>query len=113
MRELLRTRRGRSLFGAPADSPWLFPGNRPGQHISASGMRKRLIKIGVRPGASRNAALLALAAEVPAAIISRKLGLTIHVAVFWQRLSAGDWMAYAASVSSRSPAEAQPRQMPS
>ncbi|WP_331746746.1 site-specific integrase (plasmid) [Streptomyces halstedii] len=105
MQELLATRRGRSLLGAPADSPWLFPGNRPGQHISESGMRKRLTKIGVRPGPSRNAALFALATEVPAAILSRKLGLSIDVAVSWQRLSAGDWMAYAATVSSRSSAK--------
>lgn len=107
MQELPATRRGRSLLGAPADSPWLFPGNRPGQHIGESGMRKRLTKIGVRPGPSRNAALFALATEVPAAILSRKLGLTVDVAVSWQRLSGGDWMAYAATVSSRSSAKAR------
>lgn len=37
-----------------------------------------------------NAALFALATEVPAAIVSRKLDLTIDVAVYQQRLSAGD-----------------------
>ncbi|MET9040439.1 hypothetical protein [Streptomyces mirabilis] len=71
-------------------------------------MRKRLTKIGVRPGSSRNAALFALTTEVPAAIVSRKLGLTIDVAVYWQRLSTGDWMAYAADVSSRTSTKARP-----
>ena len=71
-------------------------------------MRKRLAKISVRPGPSRNAALFALATEVPAAIVSRKLGLTIDVAVSWQRLSAGDWMAYAADVSGRTSKKTPP-----
>ncbi|MEV6421660.1 hypothetical protein [Streptomyces sp. NPDC051662] len=45
---------------------------------------------------------------MPAAIVSRKLGLTIDVAAYWQRLSAGDWMAYAADVSHRTSTKAQP-----
>ncbi|MEU0394926.1 hypothetical protein ABZ208_19530 [Streptomyces sp. NPDC006208] len=113
MRDLLATRRGRSIIGAPADCVWLFPGNRPGHHIGESGMRKRLAKIGVRPRAGRNAALFALAQEVPAAILARELGLTIDVAVYWQRLSAGDWMAYAAGLRSRTSATARTPQAPS
>ncbi|MEV0898176.1 hypothetical protein [Actinoplanes sp. NPDC049802] len=101
MRDLLAGRRGRSVLGAPGESPWLFPGNRPGQHIGESGMRKRLTKIGVQPRAGRNAALFALATELPAAVLSRKLGLSIDVSAYWQRLSAGDWMGYAADISDR------------
>lgn len=38
---------------------------------------------------------------IPAAILARMLGIHIHVAVHWQRASAGDWMNYAAEVSRR------------
>ena len=50
--------------------------------------------------------LFQLAAEVPAAILARTLGVSTGVAVTWQRLSSGDWAAYAADVSRR------PRQQP-
>jgi hypothetical protein len=102
MRTLLTSRRGRSVLGAPGESPWLFPGNRPGHHLGESGMRKRMVKVGVQPRASRNTALFALAAEIPAAILSRKLGLCIDVTTHWQRLSAGDWMTYAGGIGDRS-----------
>lgn len=42
-----------------------------------------------------------LAAELPAAILARMLGVHIQVAVQWQKASAGDWAAYAADVSRR------------
>jgi len=45
--------------------------------------------------------LFTLAAEIPAAILARMLGIHIQVAVQWQRASAGDWMTYAAHVSRR------------
>jgi hypothetical protein len=37
----------------------------------------------------------------PAAILARTLGISTDVAVTWQRLSVGDWAAYAADVSRR------------
>jgi hypothetical protein len=46
-----------------------------------------------------------LATELPAAILARMLGIHIDVAVAWQRISAGDWMTYAADVSRRPPQE--------
>jgi hypothetical protein len=45
--------------------------------------------------------LFALAAELPAAILARMLGIHIAVAVQWQRAASGDWGAYAADVSRR------------
>ncbi len=36
--------------------------------------------------------------------LARMLGIHITVAVAWQRASAGDWAAYAAEVSRRTPA---------
>jgi len=43
-----------------------------------------------------------LAAEVPAAILAKILGIHVQVAIQWQKISAGDWTAYAADVSRRS-----------
>ncbi len=57
--------------------------------------------IGLHPRQARSTALFALAAEIPAAILARMLGIHIQVAVQWQRASAGDWMTYAANVSRR------------
>jgi hypothetical protein len=46
---------------------------------------------------------LELAAELPAALLARVLGIHISVAVAWQRASSGDWTGYAADVSRRNP----------
>jgi hypothetical protein len=42
-----------------------------------------------------------LAAEVPAAILAKTLGIHIQAAIRWQKISSGDWTAYAADVSRR------------
>ncbi|MFJ9360814.1 hypothetical protein [Streptomyces mirabilis] len=50
---------------------------------------------------ARSTALFQLATEIPAAVLARTLGIHTDVAVAWQRLSAGDWTAYAAEISQR------------
>lgn len=74
-----------------------------------------LRQIGIRSGPARSAALFQLATELPAAILARTLGIHIDiavaVAVAWQRISAGDWMTYAAGISRRPPQE-QPSPSP-
>jgi hypothetical protein len=95
-----RETRGRSLLGVP--SPWLFPGSRPGSALTEDALAQRPHAIGISPRQGRSAALFALAAEVPAAILARTLGIHVQVAVQWQKISAGDWTAYAADVSRRS-----------
>ena len=85
----------------PDDAPWLFPGGQPGRPLSGSQIGLRLHKFGIRPQQDRSTALFTLAAELPAAILARMLGVHIQVAVQWQRASAGDWAAYAADVSRR------------
>jgi len=44
-----------------------------------------------------------LAAEVPAAILAKMLGIHIKAAIQRQQLSNGDWTTYAAGVSQRTP----------
>ncbi|MGW2255780.1 hypothetical protein ACWCXH_37385 [Kitasatospora sp. NPDC001660] len=101
--DLIATRRPYTVIGHAGQTPWLFPGQRPGQHISADRLGLRLIAVGIQPGQARSTALFALAEEVPAAILARMLGIHIQVAVQWQKASAGDWAAYAADVSRRVP----------
>jgi len=51
------------------------------------------------PGQGRSTALLTLAAEVPAAILAKTLGIHVQAAIQWQKISGGDWTAYAADIS--------------
>lgn len=99
--ELVQNRRGNTILDKTAATPWLFPGRRHGQPLSPGYLGERLKSIGIYAGRDRSTALFALAAELPAAILARMLGIHISVAVQWQRASAGDWMTYAADVSRR------------
>ena len=101
VRELLATGRGGAKIGTPDDVPRLFPGGQPGRPLCDSQTGLRLHKIGIRPQQGRSTALFTLAAELPAAIRARMLGVHIQVAVPWQKTSAEGWAAYAADVSRR------------
>ena len=100
-RQIFNGKRGHATTGAGDPSPWLFPGGQPGRSISATHLGQRLKDLGIQPGQARSAALFQLAAELPAALLARMLGIHIDVAVAWQRASSGDWAAYAADVSRR------------
>ncbi len=104
---LLARRRGHAALGDQGTSPWLFPGGRPGQPVSAYQLAERLRQLGLRPAQSRTPALFSLATELPAAVLARLLGIHIKVAGAWQHASAGDWTTYAASYSHRKPALAE------
>lgn len=98
--ELLRRLPHRRQTGpsgtAPAASQWLFPGRQAGQHQHPEHLRRRLKTIGIDCRANRNAALLQLAAEIPAAVLADTLGITPSTAVRWTQTTAGDWTRYAA-----------------
>src|SRR5262249_62309969 len=82
--DLIARRRGHAALGDQGASPWLFPGGRPGQPISAYQLAERLRRLGLRPAQSRTTALFGLAAELPAAMLARRLGIPIKGAVAWQ-----------------------------
>ena len=94
-----RRRPGSSLLEVP--SPWLFPGRNPGTALTPDALGLRLHAAGISPRQGRSSALIALAAEVPAAILAKTLGIHVQVAIQWQKISAGDWAAYAADISHR------------
>jgi hypothetical protein len=101
VRELVDYRHGHATLGDQGTSRWLFPGGQPGRPISAHRLGERLHRLGLQPGQARSTALFGLAAELPAALLARLLGINISVAVAWQRASAGDWTSYAADYSRR------------
>ncbi|MFV2110465.1 hypothetical protein [Micromonospora sp. LOL_015] len=90
-----------SLINTP--STWLFPGRWPGRPLTEDALARRLRAHGLQPRQDRNTALFMLAAEVPAAILAKMLGIHIKAAVQWQQLSNGDWTTYAADLSRRNP----------
>ena len=110
MRQHLCTRCGHATIGQPADVPWLFPGGRPGHPLGADRISDRLRIFGLHPRADRAIALFTMAAELPAAILARTLGITIRTAVSWQKAASGDWMTYAADVSRRNPRQSASQQ---
>lgn len=99
--QVVATRRGKAVIGDQGSSPWLFPGGQPGRPISAFGLAERLRQLGINSARSRSAALFQLATELPAAVLTRMLGVHITVAAAWQRASSGDWTNYAAEISRR------------
>ena len=105
--DLVARRSGHAALGDQATSPWLFPGGRPGQPISAYQLAERMRRLGLRPAQSRTTALFGLSTELPAAVLARLLGIHIKVAVAWQQACAGDWTTYAADYSRRTPTPAQ------
>jgi hypothetical protein len=90
----LQERRGHSITRS---EQWLFPGGAPGRHITAERLRKRLAAHGITLRSTRNAALMALAAELPAPVLADLVGLHVNTAVEWVRSARGDWSAYAAT----------------
>jgi hypothetical protein len=80
--DLVAERRGYAA-GAIGINPWLFPGGRTGQHLSAQQMGVRLRCVGVSPQLARNTALIALAGELPAVKLAKLLGFSVKRAVTW------------------------------
>ncbi len=88
-------------------SPWLFPGRQPGSALTEDALAQRLHALGISPRQGRSTAMFALAADVPAAILAKTLGIHVKAAIQWQKISGGDWTAYAADISRRSQAQEQ------
>lgn len=78
------------------DHGWLFPGRPTNRHMVGENVRIKLVAHGVRPGQSRNAAMLTLAAGIPAAVLSELIGINDRTALTWSALAARDWSQYVA-----------------
>jgi integrase len=96
VRQLAATRHSRAAL-AGTDSPWLFPGVRPGRPMHPARLQNRLGRLGIRARAARTTMLLELAGELAPTVIADTLGLYPNTAVRWVKAAAGDWNAYAAA----------------
>jgi len=86
-------------IAAPATTQWLFPGHLPGRPITASRLGARLGPLGIDARAARRAALIQLAAQLPAPVLADSLGITATTATDWVKTAGGDWANYAASTA--------------
>lgn len=84
---------------SPAD-PWLFPGGFPGspaRYILGRALRHHGIPHLTR---ARSAALIALAAELPPAVLASLLDIHISTAIGWGQYAQSDWTTYLAARTS-------------
>src|SRR5699024_5133214 len=76
---------------------WLFPG-RNAAHLDPSRLARLLNHdLDLDARAARGGALLALAADLPASVLSDLLGLSITAALRWSALAARDQSVYLAA----------------
>jgi hypothetical protein len=96
---------GRSYRGAgsPPATTWLFPGHLPGRPITPARLGERLRALGIYAQTGRRAALLNLAAQLPAAVLADLLGLHETTAAKWMHQAGGDWSRYAAQLARSRP----------
>lgn len=88
--------RGRQLDRAGTED-WLFAGRHAGQHITADTWLRRLKRYGIdRSRQGRHAALLALAARLPAPILAERIGIHQARAAQWVRLAGVTYADYVA-----------------
>lgn len=66
---------------------YLFPGGRRGEPIHPRTLGMKLKAAGISPRVHRNHAMLALAEDLPAAVISAQFGISASAAVGWGALS--------------------------
>lgn len=76
---------------------WLFPGNLAGKAIGATPLAQRLTNHGIGVRAAKNTAVLSLASDLPAPVLSQILGVHINTAVHWVKYVKRDWASYVES----------------
>lgn len=75
-------------------SPWLFPGNRPGQHIPSTYLMNQLAKSGINLLGTRLGAMRTLVLEMPPAVAAQALGYTAECAEDHAILAGATWASY-------------------
>lgn len=97
----LEKRAGYSALGHGKPTPWLFPGGHAGRPLSMYRLMMRLQRYDVRTNPTRNAALIDLAAKMPAVVLSNLLGIHINTATRWNREAGATNARYAAKLLAR------------
>ena len=99
LRQLISGGRSYRGVGSPPATTWLFPGHLPGRPITPDTLGERLRALGIYAQTGRRAALLDLAAQLPAAVLADLLGLHQNTAARWMHQAGGDWSRYAAELA--------------
>jgi hypothetical protein len=99
LRQLISGGRSYRGVGSPPATTWLFPGHLPGRPITPDTLGERQRALGIYAQAGRRAALLDLAAQLPAAVLADLLGLHENTAARWMHQAGGDWSRYAAELA--------------
>jgi hypothetical protein len=67
-------------------SPWLFPSQQSGKHLTPAQLSRRMRKLGVPDLLlARNGARAALAERLPPALLADQLGVSLNAAVSWSK----------------------------
>lgn len=98
LHRLADTHHSRSRFAPqPTGRRWLFPGLNPGRPLSEERLRTKLREYGIGARPARNAALIGLAADLPAQVLADLLDLHPTTAVRWTARARRDWITYLAA----------------
>ncbi len=96
IREHLTNRPNLRTAAGTAETPWLFPSNRAGNHIDPQTIMHRLRDLGINLHGARNSALQHLVKEAPPPIVAELLGYSYQVAHLHAQKAAQTWSQYAA-----------------
>lgn len=80
---------------------WLYPAARLGQPLAPRILQRRLQAIGIPATIGRNSALMELAAEMPAAVLTGLLGISVDRATHWTQNAGNTRPGYAAELARR------------
>lgn len=90
-----------ALISSTGPDRWLFPGRSIKGHVSPPVVSSHLRRHGISARASRNAALIALAADLPASVLTTLFGLNITTALQWTRRAGRDWHSFIAAAAAQ------------
>jgi len=82
---------------APEVTPWLFPGSLRVEPMHPAHMCNLLARNDIDAGEGRHAALVDLAADLPASVLAPLLGIDITTALAWNARAQADWSTYVAA----------------
>ena len=91
---LARTGAASYLFASP---------RRPHEPIHPTTLGRKLAQAGIRPQIARNSAMLALASDLPAAVVATQMGLTPQTTTRWAQFSQRDGIEYIVARTTRTP----------
>jgi hypothetical protein len=102
-RELARVRARASSGSAPQARWWLFPSPRLDVPADPARLTRLLNDIGIYVRPARGAALVDLAADLPAPVLAELLGIAVSTATRWSAVAARDWTEYLSAPNLRDP----------